>query len=383
MRIAFATTLSRDGSTVSGRIVPLARRLAALGHDTHVVLLSSPGDFAPDGVQYHTVGHEPFVRTATGKVRQRGLRLVHTMLGTAFKTTLVLWHIKPEVVVIVKPLPSNTLGVWWHTWLWPEVKVILDADDFELTANVLTSFTQRSVVHASTRLAASIADQIVVATPFLQDHFTNLVSGRKKISLIATGHDFANQLIQPQASPTILYLGSLSPSSGHRIDLLPTIFSAIATVYPTARLVIAGDGDNRAQLQAAFRATAYAAQVTWHGRFTPADSIRLLNQAQVLVDPIDASITARAKSSFRVMAALAFGKAVVTSNVGIRSTLIPAEFHSQCFATAGDAQDYAKKIIALLSAPLTTADQQQLQLSSFPYTWRELAPQYASILTSI
>ncbi len=367
-----------------GRVLPLAEALAARDHNVHVLGLQSDNAM-PSAITFHTVGHEPFVREAHGKIRYSGMHLLFTMSNAAMRTTWQLYRIAPHVIVIVKPLPQNTFGVWLYRVFRPRVKVVLDADDFELTANVLTSFTQRAVLHVCARLAVRLSSYIVVATPFLSDHFTSLAGGKKPVELLITGYSLPRTLpvTQPVLVPTILYIGSVSQSSGHRVDLLPQVLAEVRKKIPTAKLLIAGDGDDMEPLKETFVKQGLAAAVTWHGRFSAEQIPGLVASCSVLIDPVDASITQRAKSSSRVALALAYGKVVITSNVGVRGKLLPFDWQQAWFAEPGNAMAYAAAIVTALNFPLTPTQQSALRQQATQYTWENLAHQYEVILNTL
>ena len=201
MKITFVTTMSVQGSTVIGRVMPLAKELAKK-HQAHILVhhFSSPGACPPywregevsepsedGGVVVEAVGRDPFSKTPAGKKRLSGFRLIARLKFNAFKAALKLISLKPDVIIIVKPLPENVFAVRLATLCFKPKKVILDVDDFELTANVLTSLLQRAAVHWAERAGARIADHIVTASPFLSDHFEQLTHGKKQITMIPTG----------------------------------------------------------------------------------------------------------------------------------------------------------------------------------------------------
>lgn len=380
MRIAFATTQSAAGSTIVGRILPLAMNFAARGHEVHLLLLY-PATLPPAaGVAFALVGREPFVRTPSGKKRQRGLPLLLTTVRAVLGTAARLAVIRPDVVVISKPLPVNVTGVWLYR-LFRKVKVVLDADDFELTANVLTSLWQRAAIHAAERLALRFVSRIVVATPFLIDHFQGLGRDRSDMALIVTGYTAPpTPSAAPRGEPTMLYLGSLSLSSGHRVDLLPEMLEVVRQSFPNVKLIIAGEGDDRSVLYRAFNQRNLLDQVEWVGRFDAQAVPHLVGQSQVMIDPVDTSITARAKSSFRVALALAYGRSVITSNVGIRAELIPLKLQAACFALAGDARAYGRAAAAQLARPLSPSQADALRNAARRYTWEKLAHDYLALL---
>jgi glycosyltransferase involved in cell wall biosynthesis len=259
-------------------------------------------------------------------------------------------------------------------------RIILDVDDFELTANVLTSINQRAVIHAAERLGARIAYSIVTATPFLKDHFEQLTANRKSVTMIPTGVSAPAFTLPPAQGTTLLYLGSISQSSGHRVDMLPDILKEIRQQIPEATLLVAGSGDDDDALKQTFAARDLLHAVNWHGRFTLNDLPKLLATAALLIDPVDSSITNRAKSSFRTCIAAATGRAIVTSDIGIRPYLVPVRFHTRFFAFPGDVHAYADKSIALLRNPLTPAEILQIQEHARTYHWTALAAQYQTIL---
>ena len=377
--IVFATAQSLEGSTTIGRIFPLAKELEKQGTECFVLALQSPASAARKNIYF--VGTLPFRKTEGGKKRLGGLALILNMLATALRTAWALFRLRPDVVIISKPLPANTLGVRLWSWTRPAAKIILDSDDFELTANKLSSIYQRAAIHWSERVAAKLAQAIVVASPFLSDHFRQLTQDTKPIHIIPTGLTRMAGPVAPAPPQNIItYIGSVSVSSGHRVDLLPDILAAVHAAVPQASLLIAGDGDNVSALREMFAAKNLSSSVQWRGRFTPSEVEGLLATTSVIIDPIDDGIANRAKSSYRVQLAATLGLPVVTSNIGIRPELIPAEFQARFFAEPAEANEYADKITYLLAHPLTAEEQERLRRHAAAYTWDKLASRYYEIL---
>ncbi|MBI3251668.1 MAG: glycosyltransferase [Candidatus Andersenbacteria bacterium] len=381
MSVAFVATLALSASTMAGRILPLAREIS---NHTPVKIYAMAGSSpAPDGaaVTVQIVGREPFTRAPGGKIRLSGIWLIFRLLQNTFQTWVQLIKDKPAVVVIVKPLPQNTLAVTLaRIWYKPK-KIILDCDDFEVAANVLTSIWQRAAIHTSGRLALFIADACVAATPFLSDNANQLSGDKTPVFMVPTGIDGAFTVSQNQAKK-IVYAGSVSVSSGHRVDMLPAIMQALSSRHPTVQLHIFGDGDDIRQVKKEAQARQVASSIIWHGRFSPPQLQQALSANTIVIDPIDASIVARAKSSYRCMVALASGLPVVTSNIGIRSRLIPQTLQPRFFALAGSPLSYAAAIGDLLDNPLSTEEKNTLQASAGQFTWISLSRQYWHILNS-
>lgn len=397
MKIAFATTQSLAGSTMIGRVLPLARHFAP--HQVLVLVLLAAKNHSRQAGEnilapgktllFRAVGREPFRRIAGGKQRLNGLSLVVNMLATALRTAWQLWRFNPDCAVIVKTLPHNVLGAYIYKKLFRgHARIIADVDDFELAANTISSLNQRAAIHWAERAAVSLSDAIVTATPFLTDHFMQLVSARKVPVLeIPTGIDPLPAALSSKtsagSSASLLYLGSLSIASGHRVDLLPDILASVRLRIPEARLIIAGSGDDEQALHQKFDRLHLSSAVIWKSQFTPQDVPDLLARGHILVDPIDSSIVARAKSSSRTLLAGALGFPVVTSNIGIRPYFLPDALHKRFFAAPGDAEQYADKIVALLGQPLTEADRRAMRQRVQPYLWLNLARRYLKIITIV
>ncbi|MEX0650085.1 MAG: glycosyltransferase [Candidatus Andersenbacteria bacterium] len=379
MKIAFVTTQTLAGSTVVGRVLPLAKKLAGT-HEVYMFVHES-GVELPDEIKIESIGKDPFIRTASGKKRLRGIALIGRMLLNAWQTLLALVHVQPDVAIIVKPLPQNVLAVWlWHLFN-SKRRVILDVDDFELTANDLASVYQRATVHWAERSGASISSAIATATPFLEDHFRQLTAAKKHIELLPTPLPLSiSRIVSDSSLHTLLYIGSVSRSSGHRVDLLPEILEYVRREIPNVTLTIAGSGDDIEGLKKQFEAKGLTSAVTWLGRFSFNQVPQILSETAVIIDPIDGSIVNRSKSSFRVALAAAVGMPIVTSNIGIRPLLLPEHLHTRFFAQPGDATSYAKQVIDLLESPLSTQDGDSLLARAGQNTPETMAQAYGKLL---
>src|SRR3989344_6543874 len=213
MHIAFITTQSHLQSTLVGRVIPLANELQSKGH-TVTVLGHSDSPTNSPYPNFVITGPNPFSRTETGKKRRSGIALIAIMKIGAMRAAWNLIRIRPDVIIIVKPLPENTLAVALAKLVLWNSKVILDSDDFELFANKISSSLERSAIHLSERIASSIASHIIVATPFLLDHMKQLTGGRKNVTLIPTGLDIPSGARHDEPHCAIAYIGSVSVSSG-------------------------------------------------------------------------------------------------------------------------------------------------------------------------
>lgn len=384
MKIVFATTQSPLQSTLIGRVMPLAEEFQKMGHEVTILVhdenITTPSRSPlykeeKSQPELKIIGSNPFARTVNGKKRHSGMYLIWTMKMNAIRAAWQLIKIKPNVIIIVKPLPENTLAVKIAKTFLRHPKIILDVDDFELEANHLTSLPQRAAIHWSERTSARLASHIAVATPFLQDHMKLLAGEAKPVTVIPTGLPHLPNA-KPAASHTLLWIGSVSIASGHRVDLLPQILERVHAILPDTNLIIAGSGDDEEKLKKEFAACNLTHAVEWAGRFTREDLPMLIGKASIILDVVDSNIANRAKSSYRAALSLNYGMPVVTSNVGIRTSIIPQQLHSKFFAAPGDAQSYSEKIISMLQKPISQEEVHLLQQTAKEYQYSHLAKVY-------
>lgn len=88
---------------------------------------------------------------------------------------------------------------------------------------------------------------------------------------------------EERRDPVIVFLGRLRRYKGaqHAIRALPRVLARV----PEAKLLIAGDGPYRSELEALARALGVSERVTFLGAVSQRDKVAALNQAQVAVAP--------------------------------------------------------------------------------------------------
>jgi glycogen(starch) synthase len=85
----------------------------------------------------------------------------------------------------------------------------------------------------------------------------------------------------PFTPPTFLCLGRLTPQKG--FDLALRAVAQLATRFPEVRLVIAGDGDERAPLETLAETLGIADRCDWRGWVPPSDVSRVIDEATIVV----------------------------------------------------------------------------------------------------
>lgn len=109
--------------------------------------------------------------------------------------------------------------------------------------------------------------------------------GFKNVTAIPPGidNDFYKSSANKPAEPLILYLGRLRKYK--RIDLLLKIFPEIKKQLPKARLIIAGDGQDRVRLKHLAHEKGLDKEIVFKGSVSEEEKLKLLQEAWVLAFP--------------------------------------------------------------------------------------------------
>ncbi len=108
--------------------------------------------------------------------------------------------------------------------------------------------------------------------------------GLETSAIISNGVD--TKLYQPSeksADPVICYVGRLKKYKS--VDVLIKSFKQVIAKYPKARLVIAGDGDYRNQLEKIAGDLKLSEKISFLGKITDDEKVNLLGKSWVLVQP--------------------------------------------------------------------------------------------------
>lgn len=136
------------------------------------------------------------------------------------------------------------------------------------------------------------------------------LTGRVKIIHNAVNSErFAAAIPSELGFPYILGVGQLSKHKG--FDLLIRGFASIADKYPTVNLVIAGDGDQRVNLEAITEQENLSERVIFKGKVDEANVASLMKGCQFLAFP-----SLREPFGIVALEGMAAGKIVLASQVG-------------------------------------------------------------------
>ncbi len=399
MRIVFLCTSSLDYPSPRGRWLPVAQELGRDGHDAHLALLHHTFDrLTPaERTQYHgrATAHyvgQMHVYGPVGRRRYFGAgTLLRISLAGAAALARAAIQLRAEAIHVCKPQPINGLaGVIAARALG--VPLFVDCDDYEAGGNRTASAWQRRALSLWEDRLPPRAAAVTVNTRFLAARCRALGVPQQRIAYVPNGVPLA-RLIPPaprrvaglrsalglEDAPVALYLGTLSQTT-HNVALLLKAFALAARRVPSARLLLVGDGEDRAALERYAHDLGIADRALFAGPAPHGATAAYLALAACAVDPVADDPVARARSPLKIVESLASGVPVVTGDVGDRREMLGA---AGLIVAPGDARALAEGLELLLS---NRAEQRRMAEAAREraeaYTWDRLAPQWGRVYTT-
>lgn len=373
--------------SVRSRWLPIARALVKLGHHPRLLLLHPTFDVMPEaerhfseaGVEVEHVA-QMHVYGLAGQRRYFGagkLLSVASHAATALKAAIL--RQRPDVIQLCKPQPINGWAVV-QAARQLGMPYYADCDDHEATANRMSNLAQRLVVRMCEDKLPQGARAVSVNTRFLWRHFAALGIPESRLRYIPNGiaddvradpAHIPQNLLLLRESPVVLYVGAMSIVS-HGVDLLLEAFAHVRQIMPNARLLMVGDGDDRAALQQRAEKLGVADGTIWTGRLPHSEALACYSLATCSVDPVFDWPAMRARSPLKIVESLACGVPVVTGDVGDRREMVgPAGV----IVAAGDGNALATGIMRVLRSDRAEAHLRAIEqsanhrISTLAHTW--------------
>jgi glycosyltransferase involved in cell wall biosynthesis len=349
--------------TVSARAFFIARALAKRGHQATILMppYDNPAEsgraWEQEGVRLENM---TLNRDDTWHRLSVPMRLARRAVG-----------LDPDVVHVFKPIGYSGLTGIYLRW-FSRRPLVLDTDDWEgaggwSDVNPYPPLWKR-LFNWQERWLARQADAVTVASRTLQTQVWGFGVDPARVVYLPNGPDAR---LREQATvgdvkkaavrarlgvgdrPFALYLGNVP--HGTDLDLALEAMARIGDQLPQARLVIAGTGEGLPGLQAQAQALGVANRVVFPGWIEHEQAPAYLAAANAAINPYRDTLINRAKCAGKVVAAMATGKAVITSRLGENLTYIE-DRRSGLLTQPGDAEDLARALLALLSDPLRAAE---------------------------
>lgn len=395
MRLVFLCSSGMDNASPRGRWFPLARQLARMGHEPHLLLLHQTFDklqpeeraYEQDGVRVAHVA-QMHVYGPPGQRRYYGApELLRVSWHGARALSQRAIELKPDVLHICKPQPINGAAGWLAARQL-QLPFYVDCDDYEAEANRIRNPAQKKAVRWFEDTLPPRAAGVTVNTGFLYERAKRLGVGEARLAYVPNGADPLDGEVRDATfeqvtrilgdSPTVVYVGTMS-TVAHGVDLLLKAFGTVVPRVPKAKLLMVGDGDDRAKLQAMAAHIGLGDSVVWTGRVSPEMSRRYFTLAVCSVDPVWDTPAAKGRSPLKIVESMSAGVPVVTGDIGDRRYML-ADGAAGLLVPPSDAESLGNAISSLLKQPSLRAQLAEGALAqSTNYRWQALAEGWLTI----
>jgi glycosyltransferase involved in cell wall biosynthesis len=341
MQITFLATSSLDYPSPRGRWLPLAQELVAQGYRARLALLHHAYDRLPRDLRRRVSGGVDVDYVAQmhvyGPVGQRRYfgpaALLRVSLVAAIQLARAAVRLGGDAIHVCKPQPINGLaGLLAARALGRPLYV--DCDDYEAGGNRFGAAWQQRMVRFWEDFLPRQAAGVTVNTRFLQRRYESLGVPAARLAYIPNGIA-ATRMRPPDPrlvaglraalglgdAPVAMYVGTLSQTT-HNVGLLLEAFALVVERLPDARLLLVGDGEDRAMLQKQAHQLGIDANTLFAGAVPSAAMPAYLALAACSVDPVADNAVAAARSPLKIVESLASGVPVITGDVGDRAEML-------------------------------------------------------------
>lgn len=290
---------------------------------------------------------------------------------------------RPDVIHAHWALPNGFLGALAARLLGIPLVVSLPGSDVLVSGlNPLFLAMARFAFRQAAALTTNSEDLLEAAIA--------LGAARDKFHLIIYGVD--PQAIAPDRSqrralrarlglaedaPVVLAVGRLSPKKGFDV-----LVKAAPLLRPHAHVVIVGDGDQRAELEALVAALGVAQRVHFTGNVPRHELVHYYNMADIFAMP---SVRLPVDGlNVSVVEAMSCALPIVASDVG-GNPLVVADGDNGLLVGEGQVEQLADALNRLIDAPAlgATMGERSRQRVLAEFSWRHIAAAYADIFAAL
>jgi len=354
MRVVFIGPFGlRVKGTMSRRALPMAKALAARGHQVDAIL--PPWDCPEDsGREWEEGG----VGVRNVALPPRFPLLFHLLVTWRLvRRSLAL---QPDVVHCFKPKAYAGLSaaiIWCLQRLGvTKVGLVVDSDDWEGWGgwNEFGHYTwaQKRFFAWQERWGLTHCDAVTVASRTLQTLAWSLGVVPKRVFLVPNGTDHGPRITDHESRFTnhvsrftvLLYTRFFEFQAERVIE----VFERVAAEVPEVKFLIVGKGlsEEEEELLSSASQREFADGIVYAGWVEPTELPRYLAAADVAIYPLDDNLLNRARCSAKLVDLMAAGLAIVAEDVGQSSEYIE-HGRSGLLVGVGDIGAFARSVVRL------------------------------------
>ncbi|GAA4165580.1 glycosyltransferase family 4 protein [Gryllotalpicola daejeonensis] len=333
MRVTIASRIfTPEAAAASFRLSALTDALADAGHAVKVLTTTAPAglrgaarasDAARRGV---TVRRLPVLRDADDYVRGY-LQYLSFDLPLLFR---LISGRRPDAIVVEPPPTTGFVTriaagirrvpyVYYAADIWSDATASMGASSFVTRAlRVVERFAMRGAAH------------VIAVTDGVAERVRE-IAGHDRVTVVRNGIDttvFTPDGPVDDVPPTAVYAGTMSEWQG--ADVFVRAWPAVLKRVPGARLVFAGGGTARDELQSLARELRVEASVSFTGVIAPPQAARLLRSARVGLVSIVPGTGYDFAVPTKILASAACGTPVVFAGRGASAELIAGAALGTC-----------------------------------------------------
>lgn len=372
MRVAMVApfALAPKGTT-RWRVMPLARALAAAGHQVRVVVppydwpASAGLRWVDQGVEVVHVG-----QPSRGNLPDRGV------LALQLARSVLCW--RPDVVHVFKPVGYSGMAAMILALMHPALPWVIDLDDWERGWHARQGHarTLQRVLRWQEDWLLHRAGAVTAASQWLVAWASAARRGRDGVFYLPNGvelPEIGRGKVPARATPRVLLYTRFVE---HTPLTVATVWCLVLAQVPHAELVVAGQGLAGQERELMTLATAWgiADGVQLLGWVPELSRAGLFAAVDAAVLPVADTVLNRAKCPMRLADLLAHGVPVAAHAVGEYAVYIRQQ-ETGLLALAGDDVALANAIVQLLREPELGANLGRAAASFMKsdYNWTKLA----------
>jgi len=244
-----------------------------------------------------------------------------------------------------------------------------------------TAFPFASYVYLSERLVPMVyrRTRFTVVSESTRDELVDKGVAGSRVTVVHNGIDhnrYRPDTRRRQPDPEVVYLGRLKKYKS--IDLTLQAMKRVREDIPNARLTIVGDGDDRPRLERVSRQLGLGDAVRFTGWVSEGEKIRLLQRAQVVVNP-----SRKEGWGVTVIEANACGAPVIASDVpGLRDAVQDGK--TGVLVAFGDVRGLAASVVLMLRNPRVREEFSQRAIAwAHGFSWDRAAHQTLQVIEEV
>ena len=389
MRILFLLTQDLQSPSGLGRHFPLAKSLAARGHQVHIAALHGDFDhlsikeFTEQGVSVQYVAQMHVRKTGNEKTYFSSWGLIWRALQATWRLSQAARQHPADIIHVFKPHPMNSIAGLAGK-LGRHSRLFLDCDDREAGGHFTGSWQRRGVEFFENWMPRWV-DHITTHNSDLENFLLGLGVPQSKITYLPNGVDFQrfgsldpeivnhlrNQLGLNDIR-VVAFIGTLGLVS-HPVDLLMKAFVSVHDQLPDSRLLIVGGGEDIQKLHEMATKLGIQGEVLFTGRVAPDQIPAYYRLAEAVVDPVYDNPVGRSRLPLKLFESWAMKIPFITGDVGDRRRVMGTP-PAGILVPPGDPEALAQGILQVLTQPGLAEAITKLGTERAPeYDWNELA----------